>query len=177
MTPAHPVRPVCPVRPVRPVRPEDLASLRRFAWLLDNQFRVPGTSFRFGLDALVGLVPGFGDFAGAIASLVFLVQAVRMGAPRAVVGRMIANVAAETLVGVIPGIGDFFDAAFKANNRNMKLLERLAVEPERTHQASRRFLVWAAIGIAALLLVIGIVAVALGIMIVNAILHGRGPLQ
>ena len=106
-----------------------LVQLRRLAWLLDSQFRVPGTSFRFGLDALVGLVPGFGDFAGAIASVIFLAQAVRMGAPRAVVGRMLANVATETVVGVIPGLGDLFDATFKANQRNMRLLERLAAAP------------------------------------------------
>ena len=153
-----------------------LVQLRRLAWLLDSQFRVPGTSFRFGLDALVGLVPGFGDFAGAIASVIFLAQAVRMGAPRAVVGRMLANVATETVVGVIPGLGDLFDATFKANQRNMRLLERLAAAPEVTHRASRRFLIWMGVGIAVLLLAIGVLAVVIGVMIVRALVEGRGPL-
>ena len=153
-----------------------LAQLRRLAWLLDSQFRVPGTSFRFGLDAVVGLIPGFGDFAGAIASVIFLVQAVRMGAPGAVVGRMIANVATETLVGIIPGIGDLFDATFKANQRNMRLLERLAAAPDTTHRSSRKFLIWMGLGIAAVLLAIGILAVVVGVMIVRAIVEGRGPL-
>lgn len=154
-----------------------LAQLRRLAWLLDSQFRVPGTSFRFGLDAVVGLIPGFGDFAGALASVIFLVQAVRMGAPGAVVGRMITNVATETLIGIIPGIGDLFDATFKANQRNMRLLERLAAAPEVTHRASRRFLIWMGVGIAVLLLAIGVLAVVIGVMIVRALVEGRGPLQ
>jgi hypothetical protein len=158
-----------------PARPE-LDQLRRFAWILDSQFRIPGTSFRFGLDALVGLIPGFGDFAGAIASTVFLVQGLRIGAPRAVMGRMLANVVIETLVGVIPGLGDLFDASFKANQRNLRLLERLVAEPERTHRASRKFLVWMAIGIVVLLLAIGVLAVVIGMMIVQAIVQGRGPL-
>jgi hypothetical protein len=161
--------------PARPARPE-LDQLRRFAWILDSQFRIPGTNFRFGLDALVGLIPGFGDFAGAIASTVFLVQGLRIGAPRAVMGRMLANVVIETLVGVIPGLGDLFDASFKANQRNLRLLERLVAEPERTHRASRKFLVWMAIGIVVLLLAIGVLAVVIGMMIVQAIVQGRGPL-
>jgi hypothetical protein len=153
-----------------------LEQLRRFAWLLDSQFRVPGTNFRFGLDAVVGLIPGIGDFAGAIASTVFLAQALRMGAPRVVLGRMVANILVETLVGAIPGLGDLFDATFKANRRNMRLLERLTESPELTHRASRRYLIGIAIAIAAALLVIGILAVIIGVMVVRAITEGRGPL-
>ena len=164
-----------PARPARLARPE-LDQLRRFAWILDSQFRIPGTSFRFGMDALVGLVPGFGDFAGAIASTVFLLQGLRIGAPRAVMGRMLANVIIETLIGAIPVVGDLFDATFKANQRNLRLLERLVEAPEATHQASRKFFVWMAIGMLMLLLAIGILAVVVGVMIVQAIVQGRGPL-
>jgi hypothetical protein len=164
-----------PARPARPARPE-LDQLRRFAWILDSQFRMPGTNFRFGVDALVGLIPGFGDFAGAIASTIFLVQGLRIGAPKAVLGRMLANVMIETLVGTIPGLGDIFDASFKANQRNLRLLERLVAEPEAAHHASRKFLVWMAIGMLVLLLAIGVLAVVIGVMIVQAIVQGRGPL-
>lgn len=164
-----------PARPAHLARPE-LDQLRRFAWILDSQFRIPGTSFRFGMDALVGLIPGFGDFAGAIASTVFLLQGLRIGAPRAVMGRMLANVVIETLVGAIPGLGDLFDATFKANQRNLRLLERLVEAPEATHHASRKFFVWMAIGMLILLLAIGILAVIVGVMIVQAIVQGRGPL-
>lgn len=170
-----PARPGAGLRPAPTDRPE-LEQLRRFAWILDSQFRIPGTNFRFGVDALVGLIPGFGDFAGAIASTVFLVQGLRMGAPRAVMGRMLANVILETLVGVIPGVGDLFDATFKANQRNLRLLERLVAEPERTHRASRKILLWIGIGMLVLLLAIGVLAVVIGVMIVQAILQGRGPL-
>ena len=167
--PAHPAHLAHPARP-------EIDQLRRFAWILDSQFRIPGTNFRFGVDALVGLIPGFGDFAGAIASTVFLLQGLRIGAPRAVMGRMLANVIIETLVGAIPGIGDLFDATFKANQRNLRLLERLVAEPERTHLASRKFFAWMAIGILVLLLAIGVLAVVIGVMIVQAIVQGRGPL-
>lgn len=167
--------PAHPAHLARPASPE-LDQLRRLAWLLDSQFRVPGTNFRFGVDALVGLIPGFGDFAGAIASTVFLVQGLRIGAPKAVMGRMFANVVIETLVGAIPGLGDLFDASFKANQRNLRLLERLVAEPEATHHASRKFFVWMAIATLVLLLAVGVLAVVIGVMIVQAIVQGRGPL-
>jgi hypothetical protein len=89
---------------------------------------------------------------------------------------MVANILVETLVGAIPGLGDLFDATFKANRRNMRLLERLTESPELTHRASRRYLIGIAIAIAAALLVIGILAVIIGVMVVRAITEGRGPL-
>lgn len=153
-----------------------LEQLRRFAWLLDSQFRVPGTNFRFGVDAVVGLIPGIGDFAGAIASTVFLAQAIRMGAPGPVLARMVTNILTETLVGAIPGLGDLFDATFKANRRNMRLLERLTEAPEVTRQTSKRYLIGIAFVIAVILLVIGILAVVIGVMVFRAISEGRGPL-
>ncbi len=165
-----------PARQSSLVRPDNLESLRRLAWLLDSQFRVPGTVFRFGLDALVGLVPGFGDVLGAVASVLFLVQAVRMKAPGAVVGRMVANITIETLLGIIPVIGDLFDASFKANQRNLRLLQRLQAEPETTHRSSRRLLIGMGLGIVLLFVAVGIVAVVIGVMIIRAIIEGRGPL-
>jgi hypothetical protein len=91
--------------------------------LLDNAFVIPGTRYRFGLDALIGLVPGLGDAVSAVFSAYIILQAARLGAPKSVVTRMISNVALDTLVGWIPILGDIFDVAWKSNLRNMALLE------------------------------------------------------
>lgn len=150
--------------------------LRQLARLLDNQFRIPGTNFRFGLDALIGLVPGLGDVAGAAASAAFIFEAARLGAPKSVLARMIANVGIETVVGAVPALGDLFDAAYKANIRNLRLVERYVTEPEIAHRSSRRFLLWLGLGLAGFVVVVGIVAAALAIVIFQAIAAGRGPL-
>ncbi len=101
-----------------------LARLRRVAWLLDGALRLPGTRFRFGLNSLIGLPPGFGDAALALVSLYFVVEAVRLKVPKPVLGRMLANIAIEFAVGAVPLLGDLFDMVWKANLRNVALLER-----------------------------------------------------
>ena len=100
-----------------------LALLRRAAWLLDGAARIPGTKFRFGLNSVIGLVPGGGDTALAALSLAIVWQARRLGAPPALQRRMLANVAIEFGGGLVPIVGDLFDMAFKANLRNLDLLE------------------------------------------------------
>lgn len=100
-----------------------LARLRRLAWLLDAQFVLPGTRFRFGINGLVGLAPVTGDVVMGIVSLFIVNEARRMGAPNALLGRMLTNVAVEVVGGTIPVLGDLFDMAFKANLRNLALLE------------------------------------------------------
>lgn len=97
--------------------------MQRLAWLLDESVRLPG-GFRVGLDGLLGLVPGVGDISGAAISSYLIYQAHQMGAPRTLLARMAANVALETVIGSVPLIGDLFDFYFKANTRNMKLLQR-----------------------------------------------------
>lgn len=153
-----------------------LDRLRKLAWLLDNQFRVPGTNFRFGLDALIGLVPGLGDIAGSVASAAFIFEAARLGVPKTVIARMLANVGIETVVGAIPALGDLFDAAFKANAKNLRLLERHSTAPELVHRSSRRFLLGLGIGMAALVVAAATIAVVVGILVFKAIAGGRGPL-
>lgn len=96
--------------------------LRRLAWLLDSSIPVPGTRWTVGIDALIGLVPVLGDVAGMLLSSYILLQAVRLGAPKRVLARMALNIAVEGLVGSIPLLGDLFDAGFKANQRNIRLL-------------------------------------------------------
>jgi hypothetical protein len=104
-------------------REEALERLRRFAHLMDSAFKVPGTNFEIGLEGLVGLVPGIGDFASAIVSLYVPFEAVRMGTPWAKVARMFINIIVDAVLGSIPIVGDLFDVAFKANKRNVRLLE------------------------------------------------------
>jgi hypothetical protein len=113
--------------------------LRRLAWLLDSSIGVPGTRFTFGLDALLGLIPFAGDALGVVLSGYILLQAARLGAPRPLLWRMAANVAVEGLVGAVPLAGDLFDAAWKANQKNVRLLEEHLDRPVRSAAASRRW--------------------------------------
>jgi hypothetical protein len=94
------------------------------AWLMDDAFRIPGTSYRIGLDGIVGLVPGIGDFATLLVGAIFLQEARRLGASRWTQARMCGNYAIDFLVGVIPLVGDLFDFGFKANRRNLRLLQQ-----------------------------------------------------
>jgi hypothetical protein len=103
-----------------------VAALRRWAVVLDSAFRVPGTAVRFGLDPLLGLFPGLGDLTTPLFSILILVHAVRLRVPRVVQLRMLLNAAIDSGLGVVPVIGDVFDVAWKANVRNLALLERHA---------------------------------------------------
>ena len=103
-----------------------LDALRRWAVLLDSQFRVPGTRFRFGLDAILGLIPGLGDITTPTFSALVLLQAVRMRLPLVVQARMVLNAALDMLLGLVPVVGDLVDIGWKANLRNLSLLERHA---------------------------------------------------
>ena len=100
-----------------------LAWMRRLAWLLDAQFKLPFTKFRFGANGMLGLAPIAGDVALGLVSLYLVWEAKRLGAPNALVGRMLANVAIEVAGGSVPVAGNLFDMAFKANLRNLALLE------------------------------------------------------
>lgn len=109
-------------------REKDRALIRRLAWVLDSSIRIPGTDFRIGLDALIGLIPWFGDIIGGIMSFVILVLAMRTGASRWTLIRMSFNILVEMAIGSIPIFGDIFDAFWKANDRNVELLERSTVD-------------------------------------------------
>ena len=129
-----------------------LRRLRTLSHLMDDSLRVPGTGFRFGLDALIGLIPGAGDTAGAAISAYLLLEAGRMGVPRATLLRMAGNVALEAVVGTIPLLGDLFDAGWKANLRNMRLMEAHLATPERTERASRSWVIGLVAGVVLLIL-------------------------
>ena len=95
---------------------------------MDSQFKIPGTNVRFGLDALIGLVPGAGDFATFLISGYMVTILAKNGASGFVLARMVLNVLIDSLVGAIPVLGDIFDVAFKANQRNMTLMQQHYVE-------------------------------------------------
>ena len=110
---------------------------------------VPGTSFRFGLDPILGLIPGIGDLVSPLFTLGILFQARDLRVPRVVQLRMIFNVAIDVLTGFVPLVGDLFDFAWKANNRNMELLERHAYEEHRPSAAD-----WVFVAVCVALLVV-----------------------
>ena len=101
-------------------------SLDNLAWLMDDLIRVPVLGWRFGLDALVGLIPGFGDTATSLASFYILVNAVRYGVPKITLLRMGLNIAIDYVIGSVPFVGDFLDAWWKSNRRNLDLLKKRA---------------------------------------------------
>ena len=116
----------------------DLGRARTLARLLDAAVGIPGTPLRIGFDAVLGLIPGAGDMVAAALGGYIVLAAVRHGAPRAVVLRMLANIGIDTLLGSVPVLGDVFDVAYKSNLRNAELLERYAAQPERVVAATRR---------------------------------------
>jgi hypothetical protein len=102
---------------------DDIASL------LDDMWRIPGTKVRFGLDAVIGWIPGIGDAAAAVASCVIVFAAWRRGVALVTLTRMIANILLETAVGSVPVVGDVFHVFWKANRRNYRILIREKQEP------------------------------------------------
>jgi len=118
-------------------RAERIARLDALASLLDTAILIPGTNVRFGLDAVIGLVPGIGDAITTVLSLYIVKEARALGAPRHVILRMLGNVALDGVVGAVPLAGDLFDVMWRANRRNMKLLRGWLDRTEVTAQRSR----------------------------------------
>ncbi|MBV9987474.1 MAG: DUF4112 domain-containing protein [Chitinophagaceae bacterium] len=102
--------------------PPALRSIELLAKLMDNQFRIPGTQIRFGLDPIIGLIPGGGDFAGFLVAAYMLSVLAKNGASGFVLARMVLNIVLDAVLGSIPLVGDVFDFAFKANQRNLQLM-------------------------------------------------------
>jgi hypothetical protein len=121
---------------------------------------------RFGLDAILGLVPGLGDVAGAAMGSYLVLLGSKLGAPKPVLARMVLNVALDALAGVVPVAGDLFDVAWKANTRNMALLERYVERPVATKKSSKLFVV----GIIAALALLAIGGIMLAVIVVRWLL-------
>jgi len=147
-----------------------LAPLARFAHWLDAGIRVPGTGLRFGLDPILGLIPGGGDAAGAVLAGWIFVEAVRLGVSRATLTRIAANIAIDAFIGAMPVLGDIFDFAWKANLRNVALLERHLTAPVRAERADRVFVALVASG--ALVLVAGLLG--LGVLLTAWVVRALG---
>lgn len=109
---------------LKPGHAETLDHLDRLATLLDSQWRIPMTNWRFGVDSLAGIVPAAGGLSTAIVSAYMIKRAHGLGAPSHILAKMVGNVAFDTVVGSIPVVGAIFDFAFKANRRNIRLLRR-----------------------------------------------------
>lgn len=116
-------------------RAERIARIEWLSTLLDTALVIPGTNIRFGLDALIGLVPGIGDIVSTALSLYIVREARALGAPRLLIARMLANVALDGMIGAVPVAGDVFDVAFRANRRNVALLR---AHLDRTERRLRR---------------------------------------
>ena len=137
---------------------------------MDAEFRVPFTPLRIGLDPIIGLVPGLGDAAGALLSGWILVEAVRLGVSRATLLRISGNIAVDALTGTVPVLGDALDVAWRANLRNVALLERHVGDPLRASSSDRRFVVLVVSGVAILSLAVAIGGALLGAALLRAIL-------
>lgn len=107
-----------------PTRADSIARMDAVAHLLDTAFRIPGTNQRIGIDAFIGLVPGIGDAVTTLLSTYVIWEAKQLGVPRRVLARMMINLGIHATVGTIPVFGDAFDAFFRVNRRNMRILRK-----------------------------------------------------
>ena len=112
------------MKSIPPQKINKLARLRRLSKLLDNAIAIPGTKFRFGLDPILGLLPGGGDTITGGISAYIVVEAARMGIPREILGKMVGNILIDSFAGTIPVVGDLFDVGWKSNVKNIELLEK-----------------------------------------------------
>jgi hypothetical protein len=153
--------------------PFRLAQLRRWATLLDSAFRVPGLNVRFGLDALLGLVPGIGELTTPVFTMLLLATGVRMRVPLVVLVRMVFNAGVDAAIGLFPVIGDLADIGWKANQRNLDLLERHIVPGTPAARGDKVFVAVGA-GLIALVAVVTVGAIVLALWIVAWLVSQRG---
>jgi hypothetical protein len=142
------------------------------AYIMDEVIRVPGTQFRFGLDPLLGLIPGIGDTSSALVSAFALIQAVRLGVPKLLIMRMALNILLNEIIGVVPGIGDAFSFWFKSNARNYEIIKHHRLGTNAPKRSDWLFV----IAILLLLFVIVCVGIAISFLLLGAIarlLFGR----
>ena len=139
-----------------------LQRLRKFSRLLDNAIGIPGTPFRIGLDPILGLIPGAGDFVGTALSAYIVIEAARLGLPRATLGKMVINILLEGVVGAVPVLGDLFDFVWKANTKNIALLEA-HLDVKRDEKANRWFIFLLLAG----LFIVGVGLVTFSVLVIK----------
>jgi len=141
------------------------ALFRWVAIVMDELIAFPNSKFKFGLDPLIGLVPGIGDTASAIVSALVLIQATRRGLPKILLARMSLNILINEIVGIIPGLGDVFSFWFKSNKRNYELLLAHTEKPRRARTSDWVFV----IATLAILFVIVATGVLISLLVLRAI--------
>ncbi len=152
-----------------PSKATTVQHLRQLSNLLDNAIRLPGTSYGIGIDPILGLIPGGGDLAGGVLSTYIMWRAFKLGIPREMLLRMASNIALETVVGTVPVVGDLFDVAWKANVKNVEILEAHLDTPIVGQKADRWFVIFL-VGILLLLIVIiSLVGIAILTFVLGAI--------
>jgi Domain of unknown function (DUF4112) len=124
-----------------------LEHLRSLSVLWDESLRIPGTKFRVGLESVIGLLPFGGDAIGIVLSCYILFHAIRFRLPQSILLRMALNILIDGVIGTIPILGDLFDSTWKANTRNVNLLEAHLRHPESSQSANRRFVVLLSAGV------------------------------
>lgn len=129
--------------------------------------RIPGTGIRFGLDPLVGLVPGVGDAAGALVAAYVVLAAARLDVPPSTLLRMLTNIAIDALLGTVPVLGDVFDVAWKANRRNVTLIERHLADPHGARRVSRSWLILVVL----VLVLLAALGISVGWLVTRALIH------
>lgn len=140
-----------------------LKRLRTLTHVLDNAIPIPGTPYSIGLDPLLGLIPAGGDIAGAVLSAYIVISSAQLGLPRESLVRMVLNILLEVFVGTVPVLGDLFDVAWKANVKNMELLDIHMKSPTKGKKADKWF-VFVLVG-GLMVTVVG--AIALGITLIT----------
>jgi len=144
---------------------DDIRRVQALARTLDTAIRIPGTGIRFGLDSVVGLVPGAGDLVSSLMSGYIVLASARLGVPPWVVMRMILNLGVDTLVGSVPLVGDLFDVGFRANIRNATLLERHVADPDTVRRSSKLAVLVAVAGV----VVLAAVGIGLAMVLVRGL--------
>jgi len=145
-------------------------AVRHLAWLLDSAFEIPGTKFRIGLDPILGLIPVLGDLISmAIGGYIIMLSA-RLGVPRAVLVRMLVNVGTDAVVGSVPVAGDVLDAAWRANAKNAKLLDRALEDPKAAGRSS----LWMLLLVGAIVLAIGVGGILLTVWLIRLLIGSAG---
>ena len=135
---------------------EKLLRLKLLSERLDNSIKIPGTNQKIGIDAIIGIIPILGDFIGAIFSTYILYSGIKMGVSSKIVKKMAANIAIEFIIGSIPIIGDIFDALWKANKRNVELIEEATLENQENYRLN--YLIMASL----IIIILGLILVFLG---------------
>ena len=135
---------------------EKLLRLKLLSERLDNSIKIPGTNQKIGIDAIVGIIPILGDFIGAIFSTYILYSGIKMGVSSKIVKKMAANIAIEFVIGSIPIIGDIFDALWKANKRNVELIEEATLENQENYRLN--YLIMTSL----IIIILGLILVFLG---------------